>query len=214
LKPENVPLSRVRIDGDIRHTRQELLRAAIAQRLHGSFFGLDLQGVRKAVESLPWVTQASVRRVWPGTLVIRVEERSALARWGEKAVVSPQGEVFVPDAGSVPAGLALIHGPEGSEGEVVQRYRWMQARLAPFGMAIAALRLSERHAWTLELANGMRVHLGNGELERRMDRFLAQVPALLQRGSPELVDLRYSNGLAVRWGPPPQEQEQQTGAEG
>ncbi len=61
LTPDNVPLEKVRIDGDIQHTRREVLQHTLAGRLSGSFFSLDLDGVRGAVESLPWVTRGRVR---------------------------------------------------------------------------------------------------------------------------------------------------------
>ena len=149
--PHNVPLERVRIDGDFRHTKRVMLQKTLAAQLEGSFFSLDLDRVRSAVESLPWIEQASVRRVWPATLVVRVEERVALARWGGDSVVSPQGEVFRPDPSSVPPGLAILSGPAGSAREVVHRYGWMRRNLQRRGLNILRLELSGRHAWTLEL---------------------------------------------------------------
>lgn len=195
--PDNVPLERVRIDGELRHTGRELLRRTLAGELRGSFFSLDLEAVRAAVEALPWISRASVRRVWPGTLVVHIEEREALARWGDQAVVSPGGEVFEPEPQSVPEGLARLSGPQQNAPEVVDRYRWMRRRLAQQGLEIAQLRLSRRHAWSVQLRGGLWLHLGNRDLERRMERFLAHFPRLDEQRGLVQVDLRYSNGFAV-----------------
>jgi cell division protein FtsQ len=202
LVPDNVPLHRVRVDGEVRHTRREALERALASRLDGSFFGLDLDAVRRGVELLPWVQRASVRRVWPGTLVVHIQERRALARWGKRALVSPAGEVFEPEADSMPAGLAYLEGPHDSAATVAERYRWMRAYLAPYGLEITRLALSERHAWTLELGDGERLLLGNRGLERRLQRYLTFLQKLREQGQPERVDLRYSNGFAVSWRQP------------
>lgn len=198
---DNVPLERVRIDGDIRHTARAVLERTLAGRLRGSFFSLDLNAVREALEDLPWITRASVRRVWPATLVIRVEERSALARWGRNSVVSPDGEVFTPDSDSVPKKLAILAGPLDSATEIAKRYAWLRQRLSVRQMEITRLQLSDRHAWTLELNDGLRLNFGNRDFERRFDRFIRHYPRLAAQGAIEQMDLRYGNGFAVRWGP-------------
>jgi len=201
LTPQNVPLEKVRIDGEIRHTRREVLQHTLAGRISGSFFSLDLDGVRTAVEELPWVTEASVRRVWPNTLLVQVHEREALARWGERGVVSPEGEVFIPDPGTVPGGLARLAGPDGSAEEVVEKYKWARERAAGGGFGITRLELSERHAWRLELEGEMDVHLGNRDADARFERVLAHLPRLREDGAVQRIDARYANGFAVQWRP-------------
>lgn len=203
LTPNNVPMQRIRVVGEIRHTRQALLEQTLASRLQGSFFGLELEQVRAAVEALPWVTRASVRRIWPSTLEVWVKEREALARWGKDGVVSPEGVVFMPESGTVPPHLAHLSGPSDSAPEVVDGYNRMRRRLQQpgLGLDIARLQLSERRAWTLDLNNGVRLYLGNIDVDQRLNRFLKQLPGLAQQGEMEHVDARYTNGFAVRWKP-------------
>lgn len=214
LVPENLPLEKVRIDGDIKHTRKEVLQYTLAGRISGSFFSLDLDGVRDAVEALPWVTHASVRRVWPNTLQVEVQERSALARWGGDSVVSPQGEVFTPDAQSVPDGLPTLIGPKGSAPEVVGRYESISRRLGERGFAVSQLELSDRHAWTLRLDDGLDLYLGNRQPEERLERVMARLPRLLEQGRAERIDARYTNGFAVQWAPMTETPVEPEGAEG
>ncbi len=199
LMPASLPLERIRVEGEIRHTREELLKRTLAGRLQGGFFSLDLQRVRAAVEDLPWVTLASVRRIWPGTLVVWVKEREALARWGDEGVVSPEGVIFVPEPGTVPRRLAWLSGPADSAPEVVDAYQRLRQRFGEQGMEITRLALSGRHAWSLTLADGMQLHLGNTEVEQRLQRFLKHLPELRRQGTLEQVDARYANGFAVRW---------------
>ena len=37
--------------------------------------------MRRRLEALPWITQATVRKLYPGRLEIAIEEREAFARW-------------------------------------------------------------------------------------------------------------------------------------
>lgn len=198
MEPTTLPMGRVRIDGEIRHMPPDSLKQAVASQLTDSFFGLDLEQVRTTLEALPWVAQASVRRVWPGTLEVWVEERQALAQWGERGLVTPEGVVFLPEPESMPEGLIGLDGPKGSGPEVVNRYRWLRERLAPHQLEIARLTLNARGAWTLELKDGPLLQLGKRDLEARLDLFLRHYPGLRQQGMPRTVDLRYPNGFAAR----------------
>jgi cell division protein FtsQ len=197
--PGSVPLERVRIEGDVRRTGKEQLRQALASALHGSFFSIDLEAVRRSVQALPWVSQAGVRRVWPPALVVMVRERSAVARWGEDGLLSPQGEVFFPRAQSFPAGLPRLNGPEGSAPELLRRHGTLQDLLEARGMSIQSLAMNERHALSLQLSDGLRLLLGNREPEARLRRFLGHWAELRQKGVAASVDLRYPHGFSVRW---------------
>jgi len=195
-------LARVRIEGELRHTNRAVFQRILAEQASGSFFALDLIAIRQALEAMPWIAYASVRRVWPLALAVRVREREALAHWGDRSLVSPEGEVFTPDVESVPKGLVQLRGPNGSAPEVVRRYRWLQGRLAAHGLTIAQMNLSARHAWYLELEGGLRLSLGTQELEAHVERFLDYLPRLPQPAALEQVDLRYANGFAVHWRAP------------
>lgn len=54
---------------------------------------LDVQAARIAIEAVPWVDTASVQRSWPGTVVIAVTERRAVA-----AVRTAEGSWALVDA--------------------------------------------------------------------------------------------------------------------
>src|SRR6185436_21116165 len=88
------PLREVRIVDVSTHVTPEQVETIVRQELRGNFFTLDLAAARTAFERLPWVRRAAVRRHWPGGLEVALEEHVPLARWGERALVNTQGEVF------------------------------------------------------------------------------------------------------------------------
>jgi cell division protein FtsQ len=60
--------------------------------------------------------------------------------------------------------------------------------------------LSERFAWNLRLANGIKLNLGRSEFIDRLQRFVDIFPLIsAQNKSVDYVDLRYDTGLAVGW---------------
>jgi cell division protein FtsQ len=62
------------------------------------------------------------------------------------------------------------------------------------------VRVSPRRAWQLRLDNGLTLELGREQIEARLARFVGAYDRTLGRLGRRIehVDLRYSNGFAVR----------------
>ena len=81
---------------------------------------------------------------------------------------------------------------------------WVDLSVEPRGpVTLDRLDLDARRSLKLIFANGMRLHLGSKEMETRLGRFIAIFPRIQDEMGPDNklldVDLRYSNGLTVRW---------------
>jgi cell division protein FtsQ len=182
------------------------LAYAARSSLAGNFFTVNLDHVRATFEKLPWVRHAEVRRRWPGTLELEVEEHRAAAYWraieaGETRLVDEYGEVFVAASN---AKLPVFAGPEGSAPLLLERYREFSETVAPLGRSLDRLILSPRLAWQLKLDDGMVIELGHDEpkapVAERLARFVG-VYAQAAQGFGQRVavaDLRYPNGFALR----------------
>ena len=191
------PLREIRVIGDVGHVTNEQVAAVIARELRGNFFTVDLAQAREAFEKLPWVRKVNVRRQWPDRLEIAVEEHQPLARWGSTALVNAHGEVF---EAAISSKLPVFFGPEGTAVEVVAHYAEFDRLLAPIGRKVVLIALSARRAWQLRLDDGMVLQLGRENLEARLAGFVSAYQRTVARlpQPPSHVDLRYSNGFAVR----------------
>jgi cell division protein FtsQ len=181
----------------LKHVTREQIDNAVHGQVMGNFLTVDLEAVRNTFGKLPWVRAAYVRRVWPQSLEVMLEEHVALARWGNAALVSTHGEIF--NAASEEE-LPLFEGPEESSGEMVRQYYAFSSLLRPLEQGIDYMKLSPRRAWQVRLGNGIMLELGREQTEARLERYvLAQM-----RGGMEFdqklsyVDLRYPNGFAAR----------------
>lgn len=189
----------------LQHVNRATLRAAGASRLRGNFFTVDLEAVRESFESVPWVRRAQVRRIWPNTLWVGIEEHRALAVWGDGRLVNRQGELFTASLAEAQSESELVEfsGPPGSESEVTRRWTELQKALAPLSIAPAAVMLSARYAWSARLDNGTLLLLGREQglpITERLARWVALYPTVQARLNREVVsvDLRYPNGFAMR----------------
>jgi cell division protein FtsQ len=191
------PLREVRILNQPHFIERAEVEAVVAKELRGNFFTIDLARARKGFERLAWVRKADLRRRWPDLLEVRLEEHVPLARWGTLGLVNVQGQVF---AATYQGDLPVFSGPAGSAKEMAIQYAYFRNSLQAIGREPVQVSVSARRAWTLQLDGGLTVELGRTDLEDRLARFVqnyAQAAELLGRRMRH-VDLRYSNGFAVR----------------
>ncbi|EJL91774.1 cell division septal protein [Herbaspirillum sp. CF444] len=205
-------LKTIRVEGvaqeQLRRVNPLTIRASAVPRIKGNFFTADLDAVRAAFESVPWVRKAMVRREWPNKLIVTIEEHRALGTWGDDGrLLSVKGDVFTANLAEAEddGDLLEFEGPDGSEKEVVARFDQFRDWLAPIKAAPEAVALSNRYAWTVKLDNGITVELGRAEsdatLKERIARLVAVYPQLMDRlqgKKIESVDMRYPNGLALK----------------
>ncbi|WP_025918014.1 cell division protein FtsQ/DivIB [Herminiimonas sp. CN] len=191
----------------LQHVNRLTVKGAAISRIQGNFFTANLDAVRMAFESVPWVRKATVRREWPNKLVVSVEEHEPLGTWGENGrLVSVKGDVFTANLAEAEENgdLPEFNGPEGAEKEVIARFDEFKQWFAPLRLAPESIRLSDRYAWSVKLDNGIALELGREQdkamMRERVDRFVniyPQLAALLQNRI-ESVDMRYPNGLALK----------------
>ena len=199
--PTTFPLKVVQIKGDFRYMDRQKLEQVMATQLREGFFTLDVEQVHATLLQMPWVAKLALRRIWPDTLLIAVEEQVPLARWGKQQLVNMQGELFQPAKNEIPAGLPQLVGPEGTEREMVARYRSMQSRFDEIGLQIARLQQDLRSSWSVEFTDESAIRLGSQQINERLGRFIRLYPRLQAagQGKPKQVDLRYTNGFVVHW---------------
>ena len=192
-------LVELELAGEWRHVDRERVAEALSAHRRRGFLRADTGAMRRAVESLPWVRSAEVRRAWSRWAIsVNVAERRALARWRGGGLVDADGEPFDPPGGVEPA--LRLGGPPGRRAEVVGSY-WELRRVFAGDPAfrITALELDGLHGWRVAFP-GMDAMLGHGDPAAGARRMLSLLRAGLldRRKSAERIDLRYPNGVAVR----------------
>ncbi len=202
-----LPIEQVIFAEALPHTRRGEVEQVLPAALNGNFFSLNLEVVRGALETLPWVRKVEVRRVWPARLEISVEEHKPVARWGDGRgeLVNSYGEVFAALLQDEEAqAMPLLFGPQGTAPEVLTHYGQFVGAFGPLGEKPVQVLLSARLAWQIKLQNGMLVDIGREQpkspVSERLQRFIDIYPETVARQAnrPAVVDLRYPNGFAMR----------------
>jgi cell division protein FtsQ len=195
------PVEHVLVEGPFQRVSPPEIEAAVSESVRGGLATVDLDAVRERIERIEWVDRAIVRRRWPDALRVEVTEQVPAARWNDTGLLNARGELFLSNARYVPRELPLLEGPDGTEAAVARLYIDAQGRFIEAGLRLTGVRLDDRGAWELELANGVRVRLGRLAVEERLDRFLRLAGPLVAQRATEIrhVDMRYTNGFSVGW---------------
>ena len=198
-------LKTLQIQSRFEHLSAEQIRAAIKSELAAGFFGLDLPAIRTQLQALPWVAQVEVRKHWPDTVMIRLIERTAIARWGKNSLLDANGEVFHVSGAGAMHGLVYLSGPDSRRQELVQFYRNSEPVLRNLSLHLTKARFSKRGALTLQLSDASKIILGREQQMPRWQRFVDNLPTLRAKNQGLRlleIDLRYTNGLAARFAAP------------
>lgn len=201
-EPLLLPIRVVSIEGEMHGLSREALQQTVSEEITGGILTQDLSSLRTQVRALPWVAEATVRRFWPDRIQISVREHNAIARWRETGLVTESGIVFRPTDGRLPAGLARLGANNDALApEVVNRFLDWGPRLLELGLIVDGIHRDARGDWSIQLLGGTEVLLGTDDVEQRLGRLIAAYGQIEAIGIPTRLDLRYSNGLAVRWLP-------------
>lgn len=182
-------------------TPEPLLKAAIGTAPGDPILTLDLAAMRARIETINWVQSATVERRLPGTLVIRVTERSPFAVWQHNGVFRlidrAGGVVSDSDVAAFAGQLPLVVGsgaPAAAAAllDALEKEPTLQPRVA------AAVRIGDRR-WNLRMNNGTDVLLPEGAEAAALAR-LAELQAsqqLLDRPI-AVIDLRQPDRFSFR----------------
>ena len=199
--PRSFPLRSVRLTTPLVHVTQEEIRSVVAHYAQTGFLRIDMDEMQKRLEAIPWVYRISLRRVWPDVIEVGVAEQVPVARWEKGGLVNEHGDVFNPANDGDQPQLPLFAGPEGSGKALVEAQNELSAMVAPIGLKLRRIEMSERRAWSVEMDNGLMLSLGRSDTSPRLQRFVKTYTQIIAPhvADIERIDLRYTNGFAIRW---------------
>lgn len=164
-----------------------------------SMLNFDADAARNAIEALPAVAEATVRKAYPDHLFISIKERVPVARWrldGTTYVIDQGGARITPYGDEYPD-LPLVVGDEAGD-DAMGIITAMQG-FAPLKQGLVALsRIGDRR-WDMIYKSGLRVQLpeqGVGQALQQLTTLESHFQ-LLERDV-VLVDLRVPGVVAVK----------------
>lgn len=183
-----------------RETLRENLLDAVQVTRGAPILALDFETAKARLEALPWIRIASVERMLPGTVVLRLVEREPMALWqhdGQFALIDREGEVIVREGLDRFSDLLVVVGkgaPENIGGllEVLETQPGLMARVK------TAVRVGNRR-WDVRMDNGLGVRLPEENPQRAWARLadMERSHNILSRNV-EVLDLRLPDRMVIK----------------
>ena len=195
-------IERIEINGRL-NTSNDDLQKAIATPWHSPIFAADLTTIHDRVSTLGWVRAVRVERKLPSTLVVTIEERTALALYQDD-----DGHHVIDKSGAVIEGVAVedfTHLPV-IKGNNAPRQAWSMIdtlkRESDLYTQVWSLVYQSNRRWDVYLRNNIRVQLPEADPGNAWSR-LAEMDRerQLTRSNITNIDLRIPEKLVIRSSP-------------
>jgi cell division protein FtsQ len=220
--PAFLPVENVVVEGELSFLGRDDIMQVVKDNVKDGYFTVDLKQLREILLQQPWIKNVSLRRKWPASVVVMVEEHKPLAFWNSDAYISETGDVFKPSIIDNTLYLPHLNGPDTQHGNVLKFMNMLYKQMAALNYDVKRLELDDRRAWqmvientanievesadnedTKKISNKINVKLGRFETEKRLQRFMRVLPALSAQvesteNKIEVIDMRYPNGFAVK----------------
>jgi cell division protein FtsQ len=189
----------VRITGQSETSEVDVLNA-LDIGTYPSLLTLDVEAAKARIEALPWVKQATLKKLFPDSVEIAVAERDPYAIWqhgGVTSLVDVGGKVITDTVGDRYARLPRVVGEGAAEKAAA-----FAALIAPFPAIATHTRAGvfvSKTRWNVVLDNGMELMLPEAKPEAALAIIAAldQSQSILSREI-SAIDLRVSGPMIVR----------------
>ena len=182
-------------------TSEAAILKALALESNISTLNFDADAALDRLKAIPSIKSASIRKIYPGELVVTIEEKVPMARWriGDATyLVDENGGAVARDDGSFRE-LPLVVG-EGAADDAMVMIRTLD-RYPAITRDLAALsRIGDRR-WDLIFYSGLRVQLPeNGVAQALQQLDMYQRDQQLLDRDVKIIDLRVSGMVSLKLG--------------
>lgn len=159
----------------------------------------DAEAARLRVEEIPSVASATIRKVYPDSIIVTIAEKTPVARWridGLTMLIDQAGQPIAP-AGFENGDLMLVIG-EGAGDDALPMIRLMERYPALTADLAALSRIADRR-WDLIYYTGLRVQLPETGVVSALNQLNTyQASHQVLDRDVEIIDMRVPQYLAVR----------------
>lgn len=194
------PITKVTVRGNLQYTNNEQIKAITQPFLQQRLSAVDVTSLQQQLKRLPWIKNVNIRKIWPNTLELQFSEKQPLAVWNGHWIVDIEGNSFFPD--EIPnLQLVELNSQFNQEKLVLKQYLTFANNLQIANIPIKQVNITKNGETTIVVGDNTRVLLGGGDVIAKLDNFIRLKRTVIDKSDKMAVkiDLRYSNGAAIKW---------------
>ena len=198
---DDIPIKTIEVATKLENVSKEEVREITEKFVHEGFFTVHLEEFENELSKISWVYKVNIKRQWPYKLKIMIEEQQPVFRWGENQLLNRYAIAFDENDTSRYTHLPRLYGSSGREEYLARLYAQYNQRFQEIGMEIVTLIEDARYDKIITLNNGIKINFGKDNVEDQLERCLQSFAMFKVEDRKKIasIDLRHSNGFAVRW---------------
>lgn len=198
---DKVSIKTIEVRTALNMVSKEEVRNIAQNYMHDGFFTVDLAAFENQLNDIPWIYRANIKRVWPSKLVIGIVEQQPYFRWGESHLINKYAEIFYVGDTKNFGKLPLLQGVSGREQHLINLYYKYNEKFNQVGAGILKIKEDARYDKEITLLDGISINIGREQADKQIERCLHSFAMFTkaEREAIASIDLRHSNGFAVRW---------------
>jgi cell division protein FtsQ len=181
-KENSFPVKQIVMLHTLHEQNSEELQKLISKAIDGGFFSLNIEKLRHKLETLAWIDTVSVRKKWPHTLQLDIQEKKVAARWitidVNKRTINKLKKVKW-DKQSLISNKGIVFSTPLTEIQY-KKYNKFEIYSSPFDLSVSGLKKCRhiskimkevklnirycfqdlRRSWVVKLENGFELFLG------------------------------------------------------
>jgi cell division protein FtsQ len=183
-------------DGDI--------MSKVAPFVRGNLLKVDIQKINEVITSHPFVKDVRIKKVYPFSIVIDVEEKKPSALWvnseGKIKVLDEVGEPYKELTGTEARGMFLINAGKKDDAKSLYKEinQWVVKGIIKRD-AISEVMYNEGTVTIFGVEDGVEIILGKDDQEGRLKRAIAVLEDAKKRGLLiKCIDARFEKGAIIQ----------------
>jgi cell division protein FtsQ len=180
------------------------IMSKVAPFVQENLFKVDIHKMNEVITSHPFVREVRIKKVYPFSIVIDVEEKKASALWvngeGKVSVLDECGEPYKGLTGAEAKGMFLINAGERADAKSLYRdvNHWVAKGLIK-KEAISEVAYNEGTVTIFGVEDGVEIILGKEDQEGRLKRAVAVLEDARKRGLLiKCIDARFEKGAIIQ----------------
>jgi len=198
---DDIPIKTIEIQSTLEKVDKDEIKTIVQNHIQDGFFTINLSEFERQINDIPWVYRASIKRKWPGRVVINIAEQQPYFRWGSNHLINKYGDKFYAEDANKYTQIPLLEGVDGRERELIDLYYKYSDGFKQVNSQIVSLKEDARYDKEIRLINGITINLGRDQSDVQIRRCLHSFAMFTkaEREAIASIDMRHGNGFAVRW---------------
>ncbi len=202
---EQWKVTEISINNNLKQVDPRSIAKILKKDEYAYLLKIDVTKLQEEIKKLNWVKQVEIRKIWPNTIEVLVDEFLPIARINERLLVSSGKLIRANALLNMDELPQLNFENEGSKAEkinanyveVVERYQMIKKSLTSIGIVVESLDINESLAWTIKTSSGLEIKIGRKQQMKRIERLTNTLHFIDNFDQVKTIDLRYNNGFAI-----------------